>query len=49
LQPVASVTKKTCDLLVAADPESGSGKAQKARQYGVAIMSVEQFLAAVGA
>jgi DNA polymerase-3 subunit epsilon len=48
-QPVASVTKKTCDLLVAADPESGSGKAQKARQYGVAIMSVEQFLEAVGA
>jgi DNA polymerase-3 subunit epsilon len=47
-QPVAGVTKKSCDLLVAADPESGSGKAQKARQYGVPILSVEQFLAAVG-
>jgi DNA polymerase-3 subunit epsilon len=47
-QPVAGVTKKSCDLLVAADPESGSGKAQKARQYGVPILSVEQFLDAVG-
>jgi DNA polymerase-3 subunit epsilon len=47
-QPVASVTKKSCDLLVAADPESASGKAQKARQYGVPIQSVEQFLEAVG-
>jgi DNA polymerase-3 subunit epsilon len=46
LQPVSSVTKKSCDLLVADDPESGSGKAQKARQYGVPITSVESFLAA---
>jgi ABC-type sugar transport system substrate-binding protein len=33
---------------VAADPESASGKAQKARQYGVPVMSVEAFLAAIG-
>jgi DNA polymerase III subunit epsilon len=49
LQPVSSVTKKSCDLLVAADPESASGKAQKARQYGVPVMSIEAFLEAVEA
>ena len=48
LQPVSSVTKKSCDLLVAADPESASGKAQKARQYGVSVMSVEAFMVAIG-
>ena len=31
------ITKKT-SLLVAADPDSLSGKAQKARQYGVPIV-----------
>ena len=49
LQPVSSVTKKSCDLLVAADPESASGKAQKARQYGVPVMSIEAFFAAIRA
>ena len=49
LQPVSSVTKKSCDLLVAADPESASGKAQKARQYGVPVMSIEAFLEAAEA
>lgn len=49
LQPVSSVTKKSCDLLVAADPESASGKTQKARKYGVPVMSVEMFLKGVGA
>jgi DNA polymerase-3 subunit epsilon len=48
LQPVSSVTKKSCDLLVAADPESASGKAQKARQYGVPVISIGEFLKAVG-
>jgi DNA polymerase-3 subunit epsilon len=43
-QPVASVTKKSCDLLVAADPSSMSGKAQKAHQYGVPIIALEEFL-----
>jgi DNA polymerase-3 subunit epsilon len=47
-QPVSSVSKKSCDLLVAADPESSSTKAQKARQYGVPVLSAAQFLSAVG-
>ena len=34
---VDSVTKKL-DLLVAADPQSQSGKAKKARQYGTRSM-----------
>lgn len=40
-----SVTKHT-DLLVAYDPASASGKAAKARSYGVPIVSTEQFSAA---
>ena len=45
LAPVKSVTKKACDLLVAADVFSASGKARKARQYGIPILSVSDFLA----
>lgn len=48
LQPVRSVTKKNCDLLVAADPSTQSGKANKARQYGKPIMALEEFVAAAG-
>ena len=44
LQPVGSVTKKGCDLLVAADASSLSGKAKKARQYQIPIMEVSDFL-----
>lgn len=44
LVPVSSVTKKACDLLVCADLATSSGKAKKARQYGIAMMSVEEFL-----
>ncbi|WP_423917874.1 exonuclease domain-containing protein [Candidatus Poriferisodalis sp.] len=44
LQPVGSVTKKNCDLLVAADASSLSGKAKKARQYQIPIMEVADFL-----
>jgi DNA polymerase III subunit epsilon len=44
LQPVSSVTKKNCDLLVAADPSTQSGKAGNARKYGIPIFSVDQFL-----
>ena len=43
LIPVNSVTKK-CDLLVAADVASQSGKAKKARTYGIQIMSVKSFV-----
>ena len=44
LIPVSSVTKKTCDLLVAADKSSMSGKTKKARDYGIRVISVEEFL-----
>ncbi len=44
LQPVGSVTKKGCDLLVAADASSQSDKAKKARQYEIPIMEVADFL-----
>ncbi|MEW4530911.1 exonuclease domain-containing protein [Maioricimonas sp. JC845] len=48
LQPVGSVTKRGCDLLVAADPESRSGKAATARKFGIPIMSVGDFLQELG-
>lgn len=43
LTAMAGVTRK-CDLLVAADPLSQSGKAAKARDYGIPIISTEDFL-----
>ena len=49
MQPVGSVTKKNCDLLVAADASSQSGKARKARKYGIPVVSVQDFLSALGA
>ena len=49
MQPVRSVTKKKCDVLVAADSSSQSGKARKARNYGIPVASVEEFLSALGA
>jgi DNA polymerase-3 subunit epsilon len=48
LQPVSSVTKKGCDLLVAADTSSMSGKAKKAMDYGIPVMSAVEFLTAIG-
>ncbi len=48
MQPVASVTKKNCDVLVAADSSSQSGKARTARKYGIPVLSAEEFLSAVG-
>lgn len=44
LIPVSNVTKKTCDLLVAADKSSMSGKTKKARDYGIQVISVAEFL-----
>jgi DNA polymerase-3 subunit epsilon len=49
MQPVSNVTRKSCDLLVAADPESNSGKTQLARKYGVPVISVDEFLRAIDA
>ncbi len=48
LQPVASVTKRSCDLLVAADVSSQSGKARNARRYGIPVMGTADFLEAIG-
>lgn len=48
LQPVQSVTKKGCDLVVAQDVHSESSKARKARAYGIELVSVEDFLATLG-
>lgn len=47
LEPVDSVTKKNCQLLVAADPASLSGKAKNAQKFGIPVASVADFLAAV--
>jgi len=44
LQPVGSVTQKGCDLVIAADPSSASGKAKKARDWGIPVISIEDFL-----
>ena len=44
LIPVSTVTKKACDLLVAADKSSTSGKTKKARDFGIQVISVSEFL-----
>ena len=41
---VDAVTKKECDLLVAADAKSMSGKSKKARNFGIPIISTRDFL-----
>lgn len=46
LVPVSSVTKNDCDVLVAEDKSSASGKAKKARDYGIPVLSVLEFLEA---
>ena len=48
LVPVSTVTKKNCDLLVAADASSSSGKARKARDYGIPVLSVAEFVEQLG-
>lgn len=47
LEPVTSVTKTGCDLLVAADPASMSRKARDAHRFGIPIASVADFLNAI--
>jgi len=42
---VAKGMSKKIDLLVAADPDSNSGKAKKARQYGIPVLGAEAFAA----
>lgn len=44
LEAVKNVTKTKCDVLVAEDPASQSGKAKKAREWGKPVLSVEHFL-----
>ena len=44
LHPVSGVTKKGCDVLVAADESSMSGKAKKAKDWGIPVISVEKFI-----
>jgi DNA polymerase-3 subunit epsilon len=44
LVPVTTVTKRSCDLLVAADISSMSGKTQLARKFGIKVISAEAFL-----
>jgi len=44
MQPVFDVTKSNCDLLVASDVYTMSGKAKKAIKYKIPIISVTDFL-----
>jgi len=44
LHPVKDVTKKGCDILVAADESTMSGKAKKAKEWGIPVISVEKFV-----
>lgn len=45
---VRSAVTKALDLLVVADPDTQSGKASKARQYGTRIMAEQAFWKALG-
>jgi len=43
-EPQDALKKSSTDLLVASDPNSNSGKAKKARQWGIPVISVEEFV-----
>lgn len=47
LEPVGSVTKVNCDLLVAADSASMSGKAKNAQKFGIPVASAARFVSAL--
>lgn len=47
LEPIKSVTKTNCQLLVAADPSSMSGKAKDAQKFGIPVASVADYLTAL--
>lgn len=47
LQPVGSVSKSGCDLLVASDPTTSSGKAGNARKWGIPVMGIDEFLSSI--
>ena len=44
---VPSVTKAKCDVVVTVDPNSSSGKAKKARDYGKPVIAADRFLTLV--
>ncbi|MDO5720156.1 MAG: AAA family ATPase [Actinomycetaceae bacterium] len=48
LSPVANVTKTRCDVLIAADVTTMSGKAKKAAKWGKPVYSAQEFLAWAG-
>ena len=41
---VGNVTKTKCDIVVAVDPNSASGKAKQARKYGKPIIAANRFI-----
>ena len=43
-RPVPRVTKKGCDMLVAADVATSSAKARNARKWGIPIVSADNFI-----
>ena len=43
-QAVSNVSKKGCDAVLAADPNSQSGKCKKAREYQIPVISILDFL-----
>lgn len=45
LRPVYSVTKTRCDVLVVAEVGTQSSKARKAKEFGKAVLSAEEFFA----
>lgn len=48
LEPVPRVTRTGCQVLVAADVSSASGKAREARRLGIPILSAAEFVAKFG-